>query len=286
MVASLDARAGLRLNRRADSRLTAGDVDNETSMSGRILLRFAAISFLAFANTAHAQEPASSAVAIVKAAIEYWRDVSSIAVFDMHIHRPDWKRAMTMKVWTRGNKESLVRVIAPAKDAGNGTLLLDNDMWSYNPKVNRVIKIPSSMMGQSWMGSDFSNNDLAKADDLIDQYRHTLLSTERHDGHKVYVIQAVPNETAPVVWGREVLKIRDDHILMEHAFYDQNGVLVKTLKTTEIKTMGGKPIAARERMVKADKPDEWTEIVTREAQFGVALPASLFTQASLRNPRN
>jgi outer membrane lipoprotein-sorting protein len=226
------------------------------------------------------------AAAIVKAAIEYWRDVSSVAVFDMAIRRPDWQRTMTMKVWTRGDKESLVRVVAPAKDAGNGTLLLDNDMWSFNPKINRVIKIPSSMMNQSWMGSDFSNNDLAKADDLIDQYRHTLLTTERHDGHKLYVIEAVPHETAPVVWGREVVKIRDDYILMEHAFYDQSNVLVKKLVTTEVKMMGGKMIATRERMQRVDKPGEWTDIVTREAQFGLTLPANTFTLANLRNPRD
>jgi outer membrane lipoprotein-sorting protein len=225
------------------------------------------------------------ATALVKAAIEYWRDVSSYAEFDMNIHRPDWQRSMSMRVWTRGNKESLVRVTAPAKDVGNGTLLLDNDMWSYNPKINRVIKIPSSMMNQSWMGSDFSNNDLAKADDLIDQYTHTLLATETHDGHKLYVIQAVPHETAPVVWGREVIKIRDDHLLMEHAFYDQANVLVKKLVTMEVKMMGGKIIAASQRMQKADKPDEWTEIITREAKFGINLPASTFTLANLRNPR-
>lgn len=229
-------------------------------------------------------QPASAA-AIVKAAIEYWRDVSSYAVFDMHIHRPDWQRSMTMRVWTRGNKESLVRVAAPAKDAGNGTLLLDNDMWSFNPKINRVIKIPSSMMNQSWMGSDFSNNDLAKADDLIEKYDHRLLATESHDGHRLYVIESKPHETAPVVWGREVVKIRDDHILMEHAFYDQNNVLVKRLVTTEVKAMGGKMIAVRERMQKVDKPDEWTDVVTREARFGLTLPAGTFTLGNLRNPR-
>lgn len=229
---------------------------------------------------------AQSATDIVRAAIEYWRDVSSLAVFDMHIHRPDWQRTMTMKVWTRGDKESLVRVLAPAKDAGNGTLLLDNDMWSFNPKINRVIKIPSSMMNQSWMGSDFSNNDLAKADDLIDQYRHTLLATESHNGHKLYVIEAVPKETAPVVWGREVVKIRDDYILLEHAFYDQSNVLVKKLATTEIKPLGGKVIATRQRMQKVDKPGEWTDVTTREAQFGLKLPDSTFTLGNLRNPRN
>jgi outer membrane lipoprotein-sorting protein len=241
---------------------------------------------LTIAAPAQTPEVPVNAAALVKAAIEYWRDVSSIAVFDMTIHRPDWQRTMTMKVWTRGNKESLVRVMAPAKDAGNGTLLLDNDMWSFNPKINRVIKIPSSMMGQSWMGSDFSNNDLAKADDLIDRYTHRLLATETHDGHKLYVIESKPHETAPVVWGREVVKIRDDYILMEHAFYDQADVLVKRLVTTEVKQMGGKMVAARERMQRLDQPGEWTDIVTREAQFGIALPASTFTLANLRNPRD
>lgn len=245
-----------------------------------------AFLMLVLCSGARAQAQAQDATALIKAAIEYWRDTSSYAVFDMNIHRPDWQRAMTMRVWTRGNKESLVRVTAPAKDAGNGSLLLDNDMWSYNPKINRVIKIPSSMMNQSWMGSDFSNNDLSKADDLIDQYRHTLLATETHNGHKLYVIEAVPNETAPVAWGREIVKVRDDYILIEHAFYDQSNVLVKRLTTTEIRSMGGKMIAARERMSRVDKPGEWTEIVTREARFGVEFPASMFTLGNLRNPRN
>lgn len=245
-----------------------------------------ALAFLLLLPGSGARAQPPEAAALIKAAIEYWRDTTSYAVFEMRIHRPDWQRAVTMKVWTRGNKQSLVRSVAPAKDAGNGTLLLDNEMWSYNPKINRVVKIPSSMMHQSWMGSDFSNNDLAKADDLIERYRHKLLATETGDGHKLYIIESIPHETAPVAWGREVVKVRDDYLLLEHSFYDQGNVLVKTLTTQEIKTMGGKAIAARQRMQKADKPDEWTEIATREAQFGLDLPASLFTLANLRNPRN
>lgn len=229
--------------------------------------------------------PREDAAAIVKDAIDYWRDVSSYSVIDMTIHRPDWERTMTIRVWTRGQKESLVRVTAPPKDAGNATLLLDNDMWSFTPKINRVIKIPSSMMSQSWMGSDFSNNDLAKADDLIEQYTHKLLRTETHDGHKVYVVDSTPKETAPVVWGHEVVKIRDDWLILEHAFYDQQNVLVKKLVTSEIRPMGGKLVAARERMQKADKPGEWTEVVTKEVRFGVPMAASTFTLSNLRNPR-
>jgi outer membrane lipoprotein-sorting protein len=236
---------------------------------------------LVFAPPVHAQD----AAALVKAAIEYWRDVSSYAVSEMTIQRPDWQRTMTVRVWTRGDKESLVRVIAPPKDAGNATLLNDNDMWSFNPKINRVIKIPASMMNQGWMGSDFSNNDLAKADDLLEQYTHKLLATETKDGHKVYVIESIPKDTAPVVWGREVVHVRDDYLLMRHEFYDQSNVLTKRLVALDIKTMGGKPVVARERMQRMDKPGEWTEVNLKEARFNVNLPASMFTLANLRNPR-
>jgi outer membrane lipoprotein-sorting protein len=228
---------------------------------------------------------AQDAAQLIKQAIDYWRDTSSYGVMEMNIHRPDWQRRMTIRVWTRGDKQSLVRVAAPAKDAGNATLLLDNDMWSFNPKINRVVKIPSSMMNQSWMGSDFTNNDLAKADDLIEQYTHRLLGTETHEGKKVYVIESVPKEAAPVVWGREVVKVREDWIILEHAFYDQANALVKQLVSLDIKPMGGKLVVARERMQRADKSNEWTEIVTREVVFGPDLPPGTFTIANLRNPR-
>ena len=229
--------------------------------------------------------PPITADAIIKAAIDYWRDVSSYSVAEMTIHRPDWERTMTIRVWTKGQKLSLVRVIVPPKDAGEATLLVDNDMWSFSPKINRVIKIPSSMMNQSWMGSDFSNNDLAKADDLIDQYNHRLLRTERRDAHMVYVIESRPKEFAPVVWGKEIETVRDDYILLEHAFYDQAGELIKKLTTEDIRPMGGKIIAAKQRMQRADKPGEWTEVTTKQARFGIEISRSFFTLSNLRNPR-
>ncbi len=233
-------------------------------------------------SVSHAQD----AAAIVKGAIDYWRDVSSYSVIEMLIHRPDWERTMDLRVWTRGEKKSLVRVTAPPKDAGNATLLIGNDMWSFSPRINRVIKVPSSMMSQSWMGSDFSNNDLAKADDLVEQYHHRLLKTEVRNGHRVYIIESIPRENAPVVWGKEVVTIRDDHLLLEHDFYDQSGVLLKKLTTQDIRQMGGKVIATRERMQRTDKPDEWTEVITKEARFGINVQDSVFTLSNLRNPRD
>jgi outer membrane lipoprotein-sorting protein len=226
------------------------------------------------------------AKSIVRDAIDHWRGVSSYTEMTMIIHRPDWERSMTMRAWTKGDDHSLVRVIEPKKDRGNGTLTDDNSMWSYSPKINRVIKIPSSMMGQSWMGSDFSNKDVARADEIVDEYEHSLLSTEEVDGIIVYEIEAIPHEDAAVVWGREVLRIREDHVVLEHSFFDQDGELVKSLQTMEITDMGGRTIAKRQRMNKADKPDEWTEIQVIEVDYDGELKDSLFTLSNLRNPRD
>lgn len=223
---------------------------------------------------------------IVRDAINHWRGLSSYTEMTMVIHRPDWERSMTMRAWTKGDKRSLVRVVEPKKDRGNGTLTDDNNMWSYSPKVNRVIKIPSSMMGQSWMGSDFSNKDIARADEIVDDYAHSIVKIEEIDGVVIYDIQSIPNEEAAVVWGSELLRIRQDHVVLQHAFYDQDGELVKVLKTMEVVEMGGRVIAKRQRMNKADEPDEWTEIEVNEVEYELDLKDSMFTLSNLRNPRD
>ena len=183
------------------------------------------------------------AATIIKAAMDQWRGTTSHSTMSMTIHRPDWERTMTMEAWTAGEKKSLVRVLKPKKDADNGTLLLDKKMWTFSPKINRVIKIPSSMMSQNWMGSDFSNKDVARSADIIDQYTHNLINTENSEGHKVYVIRSVPKEDSPVVWGKEVLHIRDDYVMLEHTFYDQDMEPIKRMQTLQVGMMGGRMVA-------------------------------------------
>lgn len=222
---------------------------------------------------------------LIQKAMDHWRGTSSYSEMTMTIHRPDWHRSMSMRSWTQGDKTSLVRVTEPKKDAGNGTLLKDNNMWTFAPRVNRIIKVPSSMMSQSWMGSDFSNKDISKSTDIIDQYDHRLLETREQDAHSVYVIESVPHEDAAVVWGKEVLTIRDDHVLMEQQFWDQDGILVKTMKAMEIKQLGGRTVASVIRMGKQDAPDEWTEMSVQDIEFDAQHPDSLFTLSNLRNPR-
>ena len=250
-------------------------------MKRRYLLAIMLLAIPVFAATEE-----RDAKAIVRDAIDHWRGLSSYTEITMVIHRPDWERSMTMRAWTKGQDKSLVRVVEPKKDRGNGTLMDKKNMWSFSPRINRVIKIPSSMMGQSWMGSDFSNKDIARADDIVDEYEHKILSADVIDGITIYEIESIPYEDAAVVWGREVLRIREDHVVLEQSFFDQDGEIVKSLVTMEVAEMGGRIIAKRQRMNKVEKPDEWTEISVNVVDYDVELRDSLFTLSNLRNPRD
>ena len=221
---------------------------------------------------------------LVTAAVEYYRGMASISTVDMTVHRPRWERSMIIKAWTKGQKDSLFTIIAPPKDKGNGTLKRGREMWTFNPKVNRVIKLPPSMMSQAWMGSDFSNNDLAKSDSILEDYIHTLLSMETHEGKKVFVVKSLPKPDAPVVWGMQKLKIREDRILLAEEFYDEDMKLVKAMTGYQIQMLGGKLFPKRWKMQKADKKDEYTLLDYRELLFKKDLPNRLFTLSALRKP--
>jgi len=222
---------------------------------------------------------------LVQSAMDQWRGVSSYSEMTMTIHHADWERSMTLRAWSQGTDLSLVRVIEPSKDAGNGTLVNKNNMWTYSPRINRIIKVPSSMMSQSWMGSDFSNKDISKSTAIINEYDHALTAQENRDGHVLYTVTSTPHEDAAVVWGKEVLVIRDDFLLLEQQFWDQDGVLVKSMNALEVKNMGGRAVASILRMGKRETPDEWTEIKTHSIEFDIELADTIFTLSNLRNPR-
>ncbi len=228
---------------------------------------------------------AQDAHGIVEASFNYMRGRTSISTVKMTIHRPDWERALTIKAWTKGQSDSIFWIIAPPKDKGNGTLKKRREMWMYNPKVNRVIKIPPSMMSQAWMGSDFSNDDLSKTESIIDDYHHEITGTETHEGKKVYVIKSMPKPEAPVVWGMQRLKIREDHIFLRQEFYDEDVKLVKSLTAYQIQMLSGKLFPRLWKMQKADMEGEYTVLEYMELMFDQDLPDSLFTLSSLRTPR-
>ena len=235
------------------------------------------------AGVASAQEPPDGRT-LVEAAVTYYRGEASVSTVRMVVHRSDWQREMTIKAWTLGKKNSLFYIIDPPKDEGNGTLKRGTDMWTYNPKVNRVIKLPPSMMSQAWMGSDFSNNDLAKSDSIIDDYVHSVKAEKTVDGKKVFIVESIPRPQAPVIWGMQKLHIREDHILLREEFYDEEKRLVKTMTGEQIEMLGGKLFPRIWRMQKADVNNEYTLLDYQELQFKESLPQSRFTVSALRNP--
>lgn len=244
----------------------------------------AILSVLALAPALAAAAPDPDA--ILKQAFDNYRSASSETTIAMTVHRPDWERHMEMRAWTRGADDGLVRFTAPAKDAGNATLKLGQDSWVFNPKLNQVIKLPASMMSQAWMGSDFSYNDLSKSEDLITDYTHRLVGTEQDAGHTVWVIDATPKPGAPVVWGKVTVKIRDDYVLAEETFYDQDGKPARRMTADKIGALDGRTYPLVMTMHPLDQPGQWTQIQTVDARFNTAEPAYLFTLSNLQNPRS
>jgi len=230
-------------------------------------------------------DSAARARALVAAAIDLTRGQSSYAELDMTIHRPDWQRVSSIVAWTRGREDALIRFVAPPRDAGNATLKTGTRMWTFAPQVNRVVRLPYSMMSQGWAGSDFSYNDLSRTDQLLHDYDLTLVESQAREGHQVYLIRAVPHDDAAVVWGREELRLRDDAVLLEHTFFDQAQQPVKQLTAADIGTLGGRTFATRIRMTDLESPDHWTEVRYTRAEFDMALNDGVFTVFALQSGR-
>ena len=225
------------------------------------------------------------AKALIEGMFNHMRGLASFSIVDMTIHRSDWERTMTIEARTRGLSDSIFFITGPPKDRGNGTLKKDREMWMFNPKVNRVIKLPPSMMSQAWMGSDFSNNDIAKSDTVINDYVHTLEDIEVEDGIKIYTIKSIPKESAPVVWGMQRAKVREDLIILSQEFYDEDLELVKSMETMEIRQAGDRLFPMVWRMQKTDAVDEYTQLEYKELEFLDDLPDNLFTLSNLKARR-
>ncbi|MFP6837750.1 MAG: outer membrane lipoprotein-sorting protein [Pseudomonadales bacterium] len=227
-------------------------------------------------------QPMVTARELVAGAIDLTRGMTSYAELSMIIHRPDWERTSNLVAWTRGRKDALIRFTAPAKDAGNATLKQGEKMWTFSPKLNRTIRLPFSLMSQSWAGSDFSYNDLSRTDKLLEMYDLKIIDTSEQDGHTIYTIEAVPHDEAPVVWGKEEMVLRDDHVLLSQTYYDQSMQALKRMETLEIGELDGRTFGTRMRMSKLDEPDNYTELHYAAADFDVELDDRLFTLFSLQ----
>jgi outer membrane lipoprotein-sorting protein len=204
----------------------------------------------------------------------------------MQIVRPTWTRNMSMKSWTKGSDYSLVLVTAPAQEKGSSSLKRGREMWNWVPRIERIIKIAPSMLSQSWMGSDFTNDDLINESSIVVDYTHKILGEEVYDGVETWIIEAIPKPDAPVVWGKLIIWIsKQEYNQRKVEFYDEFDELINIMSTYEIQELGGRKLPTRQEMQPADKLDQKTVIILHSATFDFDIPDSFFSQQNMKELR-
>jgi len=224
-----------------------------------------------------------SALEIVKRADENRRGTSSYSEVTMTIVRPTWTREIGIKSWAKGNDYSLTLITSPARDRGQTFLKRGRDLWNWQPSINRMIKMSSSVMGQSWMGSDFTNDDMVRESSIVNDYTHELVSRERVREFDCYKLILTPKEDAAVVWGKVVSWISTtDFVEIKAEFYDEDGDLVNTFNGYDVKTYGKRKLASRMEVIPADKPNQKTVMTVEKYDFDIMLEDSFFSQQNMQ----
>ena len=205
--------------------------------------------------------------------------------YEMTITTARWQRTLVMRAWMERPKRSFIRILAPAKEKGIGSLRLGAEMWNYLPNVERTIKIPPSMMLQPWMGSDFTNDDLVKSSSIVDDYTQRILREETVASRPAWVLELIPRPDAAVVWGKIIYWVlKGDFIPLKEEFYDERGALVRVMSFSDVRPMGGRTIPTRWEIRPSDKPGNSTTIVIRSAIYDRGIDPDTFTQRNLQKP--
>ena len=217
---------------------------------------------------------------------ENMRGDASYNEMTMETVRPRYTREISLRSWTLGDDFSLIYITAPARDEGTAFLKRGNEIWNYQPQVDRTIRMPPSMMSQSWMGSDFTNDDLVGAASLIEDYTHELIGSETIDGYECYVIEMIPEPENPIVYEKVIYWVSKEHLLpIKVENYDERDELVNSIHFREIKEMGGRLIPTVLEMIPADEDNRKTILRTHKADFGIDISDRFFSIENLTEIR-
>ncbi|MFO7893087.1 MAG: outer membrane lipoprotein-sorting protein [Longimicrobiales bacterium] len=212
---------------------------------------------------------------------EMYRSESSHAVMTMTVVRERGTRELTMESWSEGEDNALIVIRSPAREAGTATLMTEEGLWNYAPRADRLIRIPTGLLSESWMGSHFTNDDLMRETSYDEDYR-TELSWAERDGQRRLLVTLTPKPDAPVVYTRILFFLTPgDWIPVREEFYDE-GELIRTMTFDRVETVNGKPIPMRMTLTPIDDPDERTVVEYRELEFDVQVDDALFTRRGLR----
>lgn len=224
-----------------------------------------------------------SATDIVKKADDNMRGKTSQADITIKIIRPTWSREMTMKAWSKGDDYSMILITSPAKEKGTVFLKRIKEVWNWVPSIERNIKLPPSMMSQSWMGTDFTNDDLVKEASSVVDYDHIILGKDSVLDKNCYKIQMIPKPSAAIVWEKVIVWIDIlDYLQLKAEFYDEDGALVNIMNSSDIKVLGGRKITSKIEMFPVDKKGNSTVIIYNDIVFDVPINDNFFTTRNMK----
>ena len=254
-------------------------------VKGGFLIAVMIISLLPSGVALAAEKSKDDVKTIIDKVDKLYRADSSVAEMEMTIVTPNWERTLKMKAWSEGMDKTFFRILSPKKDKGISTLRVDKEMWNFFPKINKVMKVPPSMMMGSWMGSDFTNDDLVKENTLMDDYTYKLVTPEGAKKENYY-IKLMPKKTTASVWGKVIVTARKkDYMPLSQDFYDEKGVKMRIMEFKEVKEMGGRTIPTVMEIVPLNKEKHKTTVRYLSAEFNTKLDKDTFTLRNLQKKR-
>lgn len=248
-------------------------------------LIFLFTTFLLIVGSLPAQQ--ITATGIVRRADEKFKgEKSGYSVMTMTIVRPSWQRTVEFKSWSLGDDYALTLITGPAREKGQTFLKRGSEMWSWNPAINRLIKLPPSMMSQGWMGSDYTNDDILRESSVVDDYTHAIEGEEEADGRLCWKVKLTAREDADVLWGHQVWWVdMKDFIVLRAELYDEDGYLVRSEKGSEIKMLDSRLLPTVLELVPADSPGNKTVLNIIEMKFNITLDPGFFSQQNMKSIR-
>ena len=220
---------------------------------------------------------------IVRKADEKMRGSTMQAELIIRTIRPTWSREMQCKTWMKGTQLAMILIQSPARDKGIAFLKRKKEVWNWMPALERNIKLPPSMMSQNWMGTDFTNDDLVKESSIVEDYDHTIAGDTIIQDKQCYIIQMIPKPEAAIVWGKVIICIdKKDFLELHSRFYDEDGQLVNTMNSYDIKMMHDRIIPTRFEMIPADKKGQKTEMVYKAILYNKPINENFFTTENMK----
>lgn len=231
-------------------------------------------------------QPLTAKEIITKADEKFNGEMSGYSVMSMTIVRPTWQRTVEFRSWSLEDDYSLTLISAPAREKGQTFLKRGTEMWSWNPAINRLIKLPPSMMSQGWMGSDYTNDDILRESSVVNDYTHSLEGEEEVDSRLCHKIKLIAKEDAGVLWGHQVWWVdKKEFIILKAELYDEDGYLVRTERGMELKNMDGRFIPTVIELVPAEEEGRKTVLKIVEVKFNIKLEESFFSQQNMKSIR-